>query len=59
MRTVTLVQPVRYAADRIDPSVHFTDKVPVILDNVPHVFLPAVLKGCIKCAKENNVTAIS
>ncbi len=59
MRTVTLVQPVRYAADRIDPSVHFTDEVPAMSVNVPRVFLPAVLKGCIKCAKENNVTAIS
>ncbi|MDO4415790.1 MAG: hypothetical protein Q4C20_12000 [Erysipelotrichaceae bacterium] len=42
MRTVTLVQPVRYAADRIDPSVHFTDEVPAMSVNVPRVFLPPV-----------------
>lgn len=55
----TTVESVRYAADRIDPDIHFTDEALARLVNVPRVFLPTVLKGCIKWAKENNVTTIS
>ncbi|MBE6109861.1 MAG: hypothetical protein E7194_05530 [Erysipelotrichaceae bacterium] len=55
----TTVQSVRYAADRIDPSVTFTDEALAMLVNVPRVFLPTVLKGCIKWAKENGVTNIT
>ncbi len=55
----TTVQSVRYAADRIDPSITFTDDACEMILNVPRVFLPTVLKGCIKWAKENNVTTIT
>ena len=54
----TTIQSVRYAADRIDPSVTFTDAACERLTNVPRVFLPAAIKGCIKWAKENNVTVL-
>ena len=55
----TTVQSVRYAADRIDPSVKFTDEALARLVNVPRIFLPTALKGCIKWAKENGVTMIT
>ncbi|MBR3364858.1 MAG: hypothetical protein IKG53_08330 [Solobacterium sp.] len=55
----TTVQSVRYAADRIDPSIRFTDDALEKLVNVPRVFLPTVLKGCIKWAKENGVSEIT
>ena len=55
----TTVASVRYAADRIDPSIHFTDEALAKLVNVPRVFLPTVLKGCISWAKENGVTEIT
>lgn len=50
---------VRYAADRTDPDVHFTDDALKTLLNVPRVFLPTVLKGCVAWAKENGVTEIT
>ncbi|MBR4445749.1 MAG: flavin reductase [Solobacterium sp.] len=55
----TTVASVRYAADRIDPSIKFTDDACEKIVNVPRIFLPTVLKGCIKWAKENNVTTIT
>lgn len=55
----TTVESVRYAADRIDPTVHFTDEACATIVNVPRVFLPTVLKGCVKWAKENGVTEIT
>ena len=55
----TTVASVRYAADRIDPSITFTDEALAKLVNVPRVFLPTVLKGCIKWAKENGVSEIT
>lgn len=55
----TTVESVRYAADRIDPEVKFTDDACAMLVNVPRIFLPTVLKGCVAWAKENNVTVIS
>ena len=58
MRQTTLAS-VRYAADRIDPSVHFTDDALQTIVNVPRIFLPTVLKGCVSWAKENNVTEIT
>ena len=50
---------VRYAADRADDVVKFTDDAIKLLVNVPRVFLGLVLKGCVKWAKENNVTLIT
>ena len=50
---------VKYAASRIDPEVKFTDEACAMLVKVPRPFLNTVLKGCVKWAKENNVTLIT
>ena len=55
----TTLSSVRYAADRIDPTVHFTDDALETIVNVPRIFLPTVLRGCVAWAKENNVTEIT
>ena len=49
---------VRYAADRADDKVKFTDDALETILNVPRVFLPLVLKGCVDWAKENGVELI-
>jgi hypothetical protein len=49
---------VRYAADRVDDKIKFTDDALQTVLNVPRVFLPLVLKGCVDWAKENNVELI-
>ena len=48
----------RYAADRVDDKVKFTDEALMTVLGVPRVFLPLVLKGCVQWAKENNVELI-
>ena len=55
----TTLASVRYAADRIDPTVHFDDSALEMVVKVPRIFLPTVLKGCVAWAKENNVTEIT
>lgn len=55
----TTVQSVQYAAKRIDPTVQFTDEACAKLVNVPRIFLPTALKGCVKWAKEHDVTLIT
>lgn len=50
---------VRYAADRADDKVKFTDDALETVLNVPRVFLPLVLKGCVQWAKENGVELIT
>jgi len=50
---------VKYAAGRIDDEVKFTDDACAMLVKVPRPFLNTVLKGCVKWAKENNVTLIT
>lgn len=50
---------VKYASKRIDPSVTFTDDACQMLVKVPRPFLNTVLKGCVKWAKENNVSVIT
>ena len=55
----TSLQSVRYAADRIDDKVKFTDEALMKLLNVPRISLSTVLKGCVKWAKENDVTLIT
>ena len=50
---------VKYAANRIDPEVKFTDEACQMLVKVPRVFLTMILKGCVSWAKENNVTLIT
>ena len=49
----------RYAADRADDKVKFTDDALEMVLNVPRVFLPLVLKGCVEWARENNCTLIT
>ncbi len=53
------LESVRYAADRADDTVKFTDDALQTILNVPRVFLPLVLKGCVEWAKENNCTLIT
>lgn len=50
---------VRYAADRIDDTVKFTDDALEMILNVPRVFLPTVLRGCVSWAKENGCTLVT
>ena len=53
------LESVRYAADRADDKVKFTDDALETILNVPRVFLPLVLKGCVEWARENNVERIT
>ena len=52
------ISSVKYAANRIDPDIHFTDAACASLVKVPRVFLKLVLQGCVDWAKENGVTLI-
>ncbi len=54
----TTVASVRYAANRLQTDVEFTDEALAMLVKVPRVFLPTVLKGCVKWADENGVKKI-
>ena len=58
IREATL-ESVRYAADRADDVVKFTDEACAKLLKVPRIFLPTVLKGCVAWAKEHNVTLVT
>ena len=53
------LQSVRYAADRTDPDVHFTDDALEMIVNVPRIFLPTVLKACAAWAKEHGVKEVT
>ena len=53
------IESVRYAADRADDKVKFTDEALETILGVPRVFLSVVLKGCVAWAKENNVELIT
>ncbi|MCR4660564.1 MAG: hypothetical protein K5765_01015 [Clostridia bacterium] len=55
----TSVSSVRYAAERLQTDVKFTDDALKMLVNVPRVFLPLVLKGCVAWADENNCKLIT
>jgi len=50
---------VRYAADRADDKVKFTDETLEMVLGVLRVFLPLVLKGCVSWAKENGVELVT
>ena len=52
------IQAVRYAADRADDVVKFTDGALAMLMKVPRIFLTTALRGCVAWAKENQVTLI-
>ncbi|MBR3762253.1 MAG: hypothetical protein IKK59_05870 [Lachnospiraceae bacterium] len=58
MRQASL-ESVRYAADRIDDKIKFTDDALMTILGVPRVFLSVVLKGCVDWAKENNVELVT
>ena len=53
------IESVRYAADRADDKVKFTDDALETILGVPRVFLPLVLKGCVDWAKKNDCTLIT
>ncbi len=55
----TTVDSVRYAAKRLQTDVEFTDEALAMLVNVPRIFLPLVLKGCVKWAEENGCKLIT
>lgn len=55
----TTLSSVRYAADRLQTDVKFTDDALEKLVRVPRIFLPTALKGCVKWAEENNVKVIT
>ena len=55
----TSLESVRYAVNRADDTVKFTDEALETILNVPRVFLSLVLKGCVDWAKENGVTLIT
>jgi len=58
MRQASL-ESVRYAADRTDDTVKFTDEALMTILGVPRVFLSVVLKSCVSWAKDNNVSLIT
>lgn len=52
------ISSVKYAANRIDPDIKFTDAACAMMVKVPRVFLKLALQGCVDWAKENSVTLI-
>lgn len=54
----TDIESVKYAANRTDPEIKFTEDACATLVKVPRVFLKTVLNGCVKYAKENNIKVI-
>ncbi len=50
---------IKYAANRVDDKVKFTDDALKMLVKVPRPFLKLVLTGCVNWAKENNCTLIT
>lgn len=53
------LESVKYAANRADDIVKFSDDALLMLVKVPRPFLKLVLKGCVSWAKENNCTLIT
>ena len=58
MREASL-DSVRYAAERVDDKVKFTDDALKKILNVPRIFLPTVLKACVEWAREHDVELIT
>ena len=50
---------IRYAAERCDPNIKFTDEALMTFVKIPRPFLKTVLNGCIAWAKENGVTELT
>jgi flavin reductase (DIM6/NTAB) family NADH-FMN oxidoreductase RutF len=53
------ISTVRFAADRTDPNIKFSDDACEKLVRVPRVFLKAALESCAKWARENDITVIT
>ena len=53
------VDSVMYAANRIDPAVHFTREACETMTKVPRIFLNTALKGCVDWAKAHNVSELT
>ena len=53
------IDSIKYAANRCDPDIKFTDEALMNFVKVPRPFLKTVLMGCVDWAKENNVTLIT
>lgn len=53
------IQSVKYAANRADDVVKFSDDACQMMVKIPRVFFTMVLKDCVKWAKENNCTLIT
>ncbi len=53
------IESVRYAANRADDKVKFTDEALETILGVPRVFLPLVLRGCVEWARENGVELVT
>ncbi len=52
------IASIRYAADRCDDNIKFTDAALENFVKIPRPFLKTALMGCVEWAKENNVTVI-
>ncbi|MHA1367197.1 MAG: hypothetical protein ACTSP5_12415, partial [Candidatus Heimdallarchaeota archaeon] len=53
------VSTVRYAADRCDPDVKWTDEACAKIVKVPRIFLGRVVKQITERAKEDGLTEIT
>lgn len=53
------IDSVIYATTRADDKIKFTKEACMCLVKVPRIFLNTAIKGCIKWARENNVTLIT
>ena len=53
------IESVRYAANRLNTDVKFTDDALKTIVKVPRPFLKLVLQGCVKWANENNYKVIT
>ncbi len=53
------IASIKFAADRIDDVVKFSDDALKNFVKIPRPFLKTVLNGCVAWAKENNVTLIT
>ncbi len=50
---------VKYAANRMDDKIKFTEGACKMMVKIPRIFLTTALKGCIAWARENDVTLIT
>ncbi len=55
----TQLSTIKYAADRINPKIKFTDDACEKLVKVPRIFLNTALQGCVDWAEEHGVELIT